>query len=72
MRFVPLVKARGGRVILRCQPPLGRLLAGIDGADQVLGIALESPLPKVVEEESTPAIAPPLTATTSESPAAHQ
>ena len=44
----------------------------VDTMDQVLGIALESPLPQVVEEESPPAIAPPLTATTSESPAAHQ
>jgi hypothetical protein len=44
-RFLPLVKARGGRVILRCQPALGRLLAGLDGADQVLGIARGEPLP---------------------------
>jgi len=45
----------------------------VDTMDQVLAIALESPLPKVEETEvPTPTIAPPLTATTPESPTAHQ
>jgi ATP-dependent Lon protease len=44
----------------------------VDTMDQVLGIALESPLPKMTEEEGTQPIAPPLTAGTGESPAAHQ
>jgi hypothetical protein len=45
MRYLPLLKAQGGRVILRCQPPLGRLLANVDGADQVLSVARGEPLP---------------------------
>lgn len=45
VRFLPQVKALGGRVILRCPPALGRLLAEIDGADQVLSIARGEPLP---------------------------
>jgi ATP-dependent Lon protease len=43
----------------------------VDTMDQVLTIALESPLPKI-EEEATQPIAPPLTSTTTESPSAHQ
>jgi hypothetical protein len=39
--------------------------------DQVLQIALESPLPKMEEEAAQP-IAPPLTSSTSDSPTAHQ
>jgi ATP-dependent Lon protease len=42
----------------------------VDTMDQVLQIALESPLPKL--EEVAQAIAPPLTTTTTESPATHQ
>jgi len=42
--------------------------------DQVLAIALESPLPKIEEAETTaqPIAPPPLTATTPETPTAHQ
>lgn len=36
VRYVPLVAARGARVILRVQRDLGKLLAGIQGADVVL------------------------------------
>src|SRR4051812_20801932 len=43
----------------------------VDTMDQVLQIALESPLPKL-EEEVTQPIAPPLTSTTPDSPTAHQ
>jgi len=42
----------------------------VDTMDQVLQVALEGPLPKIVEE--TQPIAPPLTTTTPESPTAHQ
>lgn len=34
-RFLPLLKARGARVVLRVRKPLLRLLAGIGGADEV-------------------------------------
>jgi len=44
----------------------------VDTMDQVLGIALEAPLPKVVEEEVTQPIAPALTTATPESSTAHQ
>src|SRR5262249_28457947 len=44
----------------------------VDTMDQVLAIALESPLPKIEEEVATQPLPPPLTATTPESPAAHQ
>jgi ATP-dependent Lon protease len=43
----------------------------VDTMDQVLSIALESPLPKFEEETTTQPIAP-LTTTTPESPTAHQ
>ena len=43
----------------------------VDTMDQVLQIALEGPLPKMVEEVTQP-IAPALTTATSESPTAHQ
>jgi ATP-dependent Lon protease len=43
----------------------------VDTMDQVLQIALESPLPQIVDE-TTQAIAPPLTPTTPEVPTAHQ
>jgi ATP-dependent Lon protease len=43
----------------------------VDTMDQVLQIALESPLPQIVEDTTQP-IAPPLTSTTAESPATHQ
>jgi hypothetical protein len=37
LRYIPLVVARGGRVILLVQPALTRLLAGLEGAEQVVG-----------------------------------
>jgi ATP-dependent Lon protease len=43
----------------------------VETMDQVLAIALESPLPSL-EEETVQPIAPPLTSTTAEPPAAHQ
>ena len=43
----------------------------VDTMDQVLQVALESPLPKIEEETVTPAIAPPLTTETGEAPTAH-
>ena len=36
VRYVPLVAARGGQVVLEVQPPLRGLLSGTDGAWQVL------------------------------------
>jgi len=43
----------------------------VDTMDQVLQLALESPLPKVVEDTTTQPIAP-LTSSTTDSPTAHQ
>jgi Tetratricopeptide repeat len=43
VRYVPLVKARGGRVILQCQRPLLRVLAGLDDVD--LLVPQGAPLP---------------------------
>jgi ATP-dependent Lon protease len=43
----------------------------VETMDQVLQIALESPLP-TIEEEGTQPIAPPLTSGAGDSPAAHQ
>jgi tetratricopeptide (TPR) repeat protein len=37
LRYVPLVKERGGKVILECQPPLLRLLANFPGIDHLIG-----------------------------------
>jgi Tfp pilus assembly protein PilF len=45
VRYVPLVKARVGRVIVRCQPPLGRLLESVAGVDTVLSIPRGEPMP---------------------------
>jgi hypothetical protein len=36
IRFAALVKKRGGRVLVECQPPLVSLLAGCAGIDQLL------------------------------------
>jgi len=44
----------------------------VDTMDQVLAIALESPLPKVVEEVATQPIAPPLTPAATDTTTAHQ
>ena len=43
VRYAPLVRQRGGYVILECQPPLVRLLTGVQGVDQL--IATGRPLP---------------------------
>jgi len=43
VRYAPLVQQRGGFVILECQPPLVRLLAGAAGIDKL--IARGHPLP---------------------------
>ncbi len=42
-RYASLVKARVGRVILRCQPPLVPLLSSLSGVDRVIG--QDEPLP---------------------------
>jgi Tfp pilus assembly protein PilF len=55
-RFVPLVAARGGRVILECQAELVALMAGIAGVEQV--IAQGKPLPKF--DEHVPLMSLPL------------
>jgi ATP-dependent Lon protease len=44
----------------------------VDTMDQVLQIALESPLPTLREEEETVQPIAPLTSSTGDSPAAHQ
>jgi Flp pilus assembly protein TadD len=43
VRYVSLVRQRGWRIILQCQAPLVRVLAGVEGIDKVL--ALGAPLP---------------------------
>jgi tetratricopeptide (TPR) repeat protein len=43
IRYAPLVKERGGTVIVECHPPLLRLLAGVAGIDHLLPEG--SPLP---------------------------
>jgi Flp pilus assembly protein TadD len=42
-RYVPLVAARGGKVIFECQPPLVPLMRGLPGLQQI--IPAGSPLP---------------------------
>ena len=42
-RYVPMVASLGARVVLRVQPPLGRLLADLPGADMVLTTHDEPP-----------------------------
>jgi tetratricopeptide (TPR) repeat protein len=44
LRYVPLIAAKGGRVIVQCQPPLHRLLASQSGVEQV--VPLGSSLPE--------------------------
>lgn len=36
VRYVPLVAARGGRVVLECYAPLASLFSGLDGAEKVI------------------------------------
>ena len=43
IRYAPLVKQRGARVLVECQKPLVRLLAGCRGVDELFG--LEDDLP---------------------------
>lgn len=43
-RYIPLVKARGGRVLLECQKPLQRLFQSIPGIDKMTDIgAMDEP-----------------------------
>jgi hypothetical protein len=44
LRYVPLVRRRGGRVILVCQPPLMRLLSRVPGIERL--VAWGEPLPE--------------------------
>lgn len=37
VRYAAAVKARGGKVVLQCQPPLKRILASCPGIDQLVG-----------------------------------
>ncbi len=37
-RYIPLIKARGGRVVLECQKPLHRLFSTIEGLDHIVDI----------------------------------
>lgn len=43
VRYAPMVKARGGRVILRAQGPLLPLMRTVDGIDQVIDAVEEAP-----------------------------
>jgi tetratricopeptide (TPR) repeat protein len=36
VRYVPVVKQRGGTVLLQCQPPLMNLFAHVEGVDQLI------------------------------------
>lgn len=45
IRYAPLLKARGARVVVKCQSPLLSLLRGAEGVDQV--IARGEPLPSI-------------------------
>ncbi len=44
VRYAPLVKERGGTVLVECQAPLARLLAGCPGADRVLTAGGDVPI----------------------------
>jgi tetratricopeptide (TPR) repeat protein len=44
-RYVPLVKAQGGTVVLVCQPALARLFAGCPGVDRVVARGSDGPGP---------------------------
>jgi lipoprotein NlpI len=56
VRYVPLVKARGGRVIVRCPSTLVRLLKSVEGAEQVVGD--DQPIPQF--DEHCPLMSLPL------------
>jgi len=43
-RYVPMVAARGGKVVLQCQQPLLRLMKSLQGQDQL--ISVDAPLPQ--------------------------
>jgi len=43
MRYLPLVKRQGARVIVECHPPLLRLLASVPGIDHLLGRGSQLP-----------------------------
>ena len=43
VRFAPLVKARGARVVLLCQPPLATLLQGTNGVDEIVTTVGQAP-----------------------------
>lgn len=45
VRYAPLVAARGGRVILECQPPLARLFASLAGGGVEAIVRKGEPLP---------------------------
>ncbi len=76
IRYAPMVKARGGRVIVACRQPLARILATCAGIDQVFAegsllpeIAFYAPLmslPRILGTSlaSVPAEVPYLTADT--------
>ena len=44
IRYAPLVKALGGRVIVRCKPPLIRLFSTMDAIDEI--VPKDDPLPE--------------------------
>jgi hypothetical protein len=44
VRYAPLVARRGGRVVVRCQPPLVELFRSIEGIEQI--VTPEMPLPR--------------------------
>lgn len=45
IRYASLVKKRGGRVLVLCQPELRRLVATCEGIEEVITLAPGSPLP---------------------------
>jgi tetratricopeptide (TPR) repeat protein len=55
-RYAKAVKALGARVILEVQPPLKALLAGLEGADRVIGVG--EPVPPF--DRHTPLLSLPL------------
>ena len=45
VRYVPLVAARGGKIILECHNELLKLMGAIDGIERV--VSIDEPLPDV-------------------------